>query len=310
MRSFFKKSFDTFLIFGFAVFILLDSFLIPHAYTSVSAEAASTQSSSSDTSGTASVSSSSSASSTEATVTDTSYQDDNVSITITTDRYEDTTIYVADVQISSIDYLKTALASGTYGRNITATTSSIADSVNAILAINGDYYGARNSGYVMRNGTLYRTTSSGSDQIDLAINADGSFSFYNEGTTDASSITNALQIFSFGPSLIENGTITVDENSEVGKAMASKPRTAICEIEPLHYLFVVADGRTTESQGLSLYQMAQYLSTLGVTNAYNLDGGGSSTMVFMGNVINKPTTSGNSIKERAVRDIIYIGESL
>ena len=89
--------------------------------------------------------------------------------------------------------------------------------------------------------------------------------------------------------------------------MASNPRTAIGMIEPLHYVFVVCDGRTGESEGLSLYELAQFMRALGVDTAYNLDGGGSSTMVFQGELINNPTTSGSSIKERSVSDIVYIG---
>ena len=49
------------------------------------------------------------------------------------------------------------------------------------------------------------------------------------------------------------------------------------------------------------------LKTLGVQTAYNLDGGGSSTLWYQGSVINNPTTSGNSIRERSVSDIVYIG---
>ena len=78
-------------------------------------------------------------------------------------------------------------------------------------------------------------------------------------------------------------------------------------IDSLHYVMVVSDGRTSESTGLSLYQMAQFMKSLGVTTAYNLDGGGSSTMVFNGTVINNPTTNGNKISERKVSDIVYIG---
>ena len=97
-------------------------------------------------------------------------------------------------------------------------------------------------------------------------------------------------------------------NEEVGKAMASNPRTAICEIEPLHYLFVVADGRTDASEGLSLYELAQFLQeNFTIRTAYNLDGGGSSTMVFNGQLVNHPTTSGSSISERSVSDVICIG---
>jgi exopolysaccharide biosynthesis protein len=88
--------------------------------------------------------------------------------------------------------------------------------------------------------------------------------------------------------------------------MTSNPRTAIGIIDSLHYVMVVSDGRTSESTGLTLYQLATFMQTLGVTTAYNLDGGGSSTMYFNGTVINSPTTDGESIVERSVSDIVYI----
>lgn len=89
--------------------------------------------------------------------------------------------------------------------------------------------------------------------------------------------------------------------------MASNPRTAIGIIDNLHYVLVVSDGRTKESDGLSLLELAEFMESLGVTTAYNLDGGGSSTMYFNGEVVNQPTTNGKSIKERRVSDIVYIG---
>ena len=96
-------------------------------------------------------------------------------------------------------------------------------------------------------------------------------------------------------------------NEEVGRAMANNPRTAIGIIDDLHYILVVSDGRTNESQGLSLYELAQVMQQYGCKTAYNLDGGGSSTMYFNGQVINNPTTNGNRISERSVSDIVYIG---
>ena len=73
-------------------------------------------------------------------------------------------------------------------------------------------------------------------------------------------------------------------------------------------MFLTADGRTDESAGLTLYQLAQFMKDeLGTVLAYNLDGGGSSTFVFDGKVINKPTSDGDSIRERSVSDIVYIG---
>lgn len=297
----------------FTVFVLLDAFVIPRAYTSASASgtaAASTQSGTSSATAAKTSSASTTASSkTSAVTTESSYSDDNISITITTARVDDTTVYVADVQVKSAEYLQTALAGATYGRNITAVTSSIASSNSAILAINGDYYGGRSAGYVIRNGVLYRSTSAGSDQEDLAIYSDGTFAIISEGDVTAQELLSggAVQVFSFGPGLVENGSVTVSQNEEVGRAMTSNPRTAIGEISPLHYVLVAADGRTSRSTGLTLYQLAQYMQSLGVTTAYNLDGGGSTTMYFNGKVINQPTTNGSSIAERKVSDIVYIG---
>lgn len=239
---------------------------------------------------------------------ETSYEDGEISITLTEYREEDTSIYVADIVLSSPEYLKTAFAQNSYGKNVTEKTSKIAEGANAILAINGDYYGAQEKGYVLRNGTLYRSEAE-EGQEDLVIYEDGSFEIISEETITAEELLEqgAQELLSFGPALIENGTIAVTEEDEVGKAMASNPRTAIGILDDLHYVFVVSDGRTEESEGLSLLELAEFMDGLGVKTAYNLDGGGSSTMYFNGEVINTPTTNGRNIKERSVSDIVYIG---
>lgn len=239
-------------------------------------------------------------------VTDSSYRDENISVQLQEYRENGTTIYVADVALSSPDSLMTALAEHTYGKNVKAKTSEIASDNDAVLAVNGDFYGARNSGYVIRNGVLYRDKSAGNE--DLVVYADGSFEIVSERDVTAQELLErgAVQVFSFGPALVENGEVAVTEGQEVGQAMSSNPRTAIGIIGEGHYVFVVSDGRTEESAGLSLSELAQFMQRLGVKTAYNLDGGGSSTMVFNGTVINTPTTSGKSQKERSVSDIVYI----
>ncbi|MBR4256265.1 MAG: phosphodiester glycosidase family protein [Clostridia bacterium] len=245
---------------------------------------------------------------TEPVITDNSYDDGNIKIEIKEYRYFDTTVYVADVILSSADYLKTALAKNSYGKNVTAKTSEIAKSAGAILAINGDYYGARESGYVIRNGVLYRNKSRSNTDI-LVIYDDGDMAVMSSGDITAEQLLadGASDVFSFGPGLLDNGQIIVSEGYEVGVAMASNPRTAIGMIDELHYVFIVSDGRTNESRGLSLYELACFMQDLGVTVGYNLDGGGSSTMVFNDEVINNPTTNGRKITERSVSDVVFIG---
>lgn len=245
-----------------------------------------------------------------ATVTDSSYKDGNITVNLSETTVNNTQVYVADVTLSSSDYLKTAFAQNAYGTNVTAKTSVTAADNNAILAVNGDYYGANSTGYVIRNGVVYRdTVREDSSNGDLAIYKDGSFKVIYEDQISTEQLVNdgVVNLLAFGPALVENGEIAVETNSEVGQAMASNPRTAIGIIDENHYIIVVSDGRTSESEGLSLYQLAEVMKSYGAKTAYNLDGGGSSTLYFNGQVINKPTTGGNKISERAVSDIVYIG---
>lgn len=296
------------LLTAFTVHVMLDTFVITCVYTVVPPDEEGSSSIVLDGKNNENNLSESAPPETTITRTDTSYSDGNISITLTEYREHNTTIYVADVQVSSAEYLKTAFAKSAYGKNVTDKTSGIAEDAGAILAINGDYYGAREKGYVIRNGVLYRSTSS-SGQEDLVIYKDGSFDIITEKSVSAQSLLDAgaQQVLSFGPALIIDCKVSVTEDEEVGKAMSSNPRTAIGIIDDLHYVLVVSDGRTGASEGLSLRELAEFMQSLDVDIAYNLDGGGSSTMVFNGKVINNPTTNGKSIKERSVSDIVYIG---
>jgi hypothetical protein len=295
----FKKSYVYASLFGLLLtasfsYSMLKTFVLSESITTVKANT---------------TSSSASTTATNVSTSDTSYSDDNISITLTEKTVSNTQVYIADITVSSAEYLKTALAQNTYGTNVTAKTSVTAANNNAILAVNGDYYGANSTGYVIRNGVVYRdTVREDSSNGDLAIYKDGSFKIIYEDEISADQLVKdgVVNLLAFGPSLVENGEIVVDTNSEVGQSMASNPRTAIGIIDENHYIIVVSDGRTSKSQGLSLYELAEVMKSYGVKTAYNLDGGGSSTLYFNGKVINKPTTNGN-ISERAVSDIVYIG---
>ena len=306
-------------LFLFTGYLLADTFLIPRAYAVVTdaEEAATAAAQVTTTPETVEITAApltvettavpaTAEPAAEPICTETSYADGNISVKLSTYRLLDTTVYVADVELASPEYLKTAFADSTYGRNITEKTSAIASSVDAILAVNGDYYGAQRSGYVIRNGVLYRSQSGGGE--DLVIYADGTFGIIDESEITAESLleSGAWNVLSFGPALVQDGAVSVSENDEVGRAMASNPRTAIGVIDDLHYLFVVSDGRTGDSDGLSLYELATFLQSLGVQTAYNLDGGGSSSMVFLGNLVNNPV-NGRRSSERSVSDIVYIG---
>ena len=299
-------------LFGFTGYVLLYTFVIPRSGSAIvsaqsTASASSTETAAADTSASTDSASDTATAASDAVITDTSYTDDNISISLTTETLDDTQVYVVDIQVSDVSYLQSAFAEATYGRNITDVTSSIAAENNAILASNGDYDGFRDTGYVLRNGSLYRDKSSGAD--DLVLGSDGTMYIANEDETTAEDLYNsgALQVWSFGPALVNDGEIVVGENEDVDQATSSNPRTAIGMVSPLHYVIVVSDGRTDESEGLSLYALAGVLQDNGCTVAYNLDGGGSTTLYFNGEVINNPVGGHDQSSERKVSDIVYIG---
>ncbi len=302
MMRFFKKKFVfaaviTLLLLAADTFVLLKAFVLPDVQVVAVAEETETSATAESTAATTT---------TEPKITASSYEDDHINISIDTQVVYDTTVYVVDVQVSDPSYLKTALAQNTFGRNIKEATSTIAEEQDAILAINGDFYGFRDTGYVLRNGTLYRDTSG--DAQDLVIDSNGDFSIVEEGEVSADELAanGAQQVLSFGPALVEDGEIVVGTEDEVGQSMTSNPRTAIGQISENHYVLIVSDGRTDESAGLSLYQLAEVFAEQGAQTAYNLDGGGSSTLYFNGQVINTPV-GGRGSGERSVSDILYFG---
>lgn len=241
------------------------------------------------------------------------YTDENIRIEIRQYRRLATDIYVADIQIRDVEYLKAAFAKDTYGVHITQNTSEIAREHQAILAINGDYFGYHTESFVLRNGVTYRESARTDAVYDnLIIGYDGSFSTVIEEPGGMEELKDNWQVFGFGPTLLWDGQIVTGETTEVARCKASNPRTAIGRFETgedgwLHYCFVTSDGRTERSAGLTLYQLAGFLQEIGCVDGYNMDGGGSTTMVFNNEVVNLPTNGNYGIKERGVSDIVYIG---
>lgn len=253
---------------------------------------------------------------TDATVTDTSYSDGATSITISTvtegSGSDTVTSYVADVTLSDATALASAFAKDQFGENITELTSQIAADNGAIFAINGDYYGFRDTGIVIRNGVVFRDEPA---REGLVFYTDGRVEVYDETTTSAEELLadGAWNTLSFGPAIVEDGAVVdgienveIDTNFGNHSIQGDQPRTAVGVIDENHLVFVVVDGRQSGySEGVTLSELADIMLDLGATTAYNLDGGGSSTMYFDGEVINSPSNGG----ERGTSDILYIADA-
>lgn len=252
-------------------------------------------------------------SSTAVTMTEDSYTNGDISISVT--RYatgsgtDAVTYYVADVTLADASTLRSAFANNQFGQNIIAKTSEIAAANDAVFAINGDYYGFRDTGIVIRNGVVYRDEPA---RTGLAFYTDGTVELYDETDTNAQALLDAgvWNTLSFGPALVADGAVIsgiddveIDTNFGNHSVQGSHPRTAVGVIDENHLVFVVVDGRDKGySRGATMTELAQIMVDLGATTAYNLDGGGSSTMYFGGEVINQPSNGG----ERGTSDILYI----
>jgi exopolysaccharide biosynthesis protein len=245
--------------------------------------------------------------------TDTTYQSDSSSISITKvttgDGSDTVTYFVADIQLTSATDLMAAFSGGEFESDVTQDTSEIAAANDAILAINGDYYGAVNDGVIIRNGVLYRNVPV---RTGLALYSDGNMAVYDETEISAEQLLadGVWNTYSFGPGLLVDGDVPddIDTYEAVSNPkhpiQGTNPRTGIGMISNNHFVFVVVDGRNPGySRGVTLAEFAQIFKDLGCTTAYNLDGGGSSTMYFMGEVVNSPSQKHG---ERAVSDILYV----
>ena len=236
------------------------------------------------------------------TVTENSYTSPDISITVNEVNEENLTYYVADIYVRDITCFQTALAENTYGSGFRDSIENMAVLNNALLAVNGDYYGNTTEGVVIRNGVIYRANPTDCDVCVLYYDGSmkvmpGSSFSVEEAVEDG-----AWQAWTFGPALLDAGGNPITAFASTSRITNANPRTAIGYYEPGHYCLVVVDGRG-ESSGISLPRLSRLFDTLGCIAAYNLDGGNSSIMVWGNEVINNPSGGG-----RESSDALLIAE--
>jgi exopolysaccharide biosynthesis protein len=242
------------------------------------------------------------------------YTSDQATITVSTvvtgSGDSTVTYFVADVVLTDATVLRSAFANDEFGTNIIDEPTDIAAAHDAVFAVNGDYYGFRDTGMVIRNGVVYRDAGA---REGLAFHRDGTVRVYDETATTAAQLVagGVWNTLSFGPTIVEAGAVVagidqveIDTNVGNHSIQGDQPRTAVGVIGSNHLVFVVVDGRSAGySEGVTLPELAQIFVDLGVVTAYNIDGGGSSTMVFGGSLVNNPLGKGT---ERGTSDVLYV----
>ena len=218
--------------------------------------------------------------------------------------------FVASVAVTDAKVVRSAFAEDTFGENITETPSTIASAHDAVLAINGDYYGFRSTGIVLRNGVVHRDEPA---RDALVLYTDGRVEVVDETTTSAQELLEdgAWNVLSFGPAVVVDAAVPdgiedveVDTNIGNHSIQGQQPRTAVGARENGDLVLMVVDGRAEGySRGVTLPELGQLLLDEGCVTGYNLDGGGSSTMLFDGELVNRPR---GGTEERATSDILYV----
>jgi exopolysaccharide biosynthesis protein len=201
------------------------------------------------------------------------------------------------IRLDDASQLKSAIARGLSGCYWLERTSALARRHRAVFAVNGDFFAARKTGLIIRNGVLLRDKPTGES---LVLLRDGELRIVHGDTSGTDLLARgALQAWSFGPALVrDNKNVIGEDASDI-----PDPRTGIGMVEPLEYVVICVDGRLADSKGLRLIEFAPLFIRHGCVLAYNLDGGGSSTLYMNGRTINRLCSG----CERRISDILYIG---
>lgn len=192
--------------------------------------------------------------------------------------------WVAHIKTAKASQLKSALSYGTYG-GTRQTTSSAISSNKGIIGINGsafDYGSGKPSplGMCIKNGTIYGDYAT--SYSVMAVKKDGTIYTPPQGLSGKDLLkTGVKDTYNFGPVLIKDG------EPQLPWAETEKyyPRTAVGMVKPNEYVLLVTD--TGDYSGLNHWDMVKIFQSYNCKYAYNLDGGGSSTLYYNGKVMNK-----------------------
>ncbi len=241
--------------------------------------------------------------------TEHTYEDASLSVRMEKRDIDGVRYDIAWIKIASPTQLRTAIA-GQPNEIVAEKPGRIARRVNAVVAINGDFYVQRKDGLIYRQGQAFRYVLNPEKDI-LVIDDLGDLHVFLNGESQTTELLTFLQsgrtivnAFTFGPAIVKDGQaipLPATYQTRFDSAVRA-PRTVIAQTGPLEYVFVEAEGRNDISKGVTTDQMGEFMATLGVQTAYCMDGGNSSILLFNG----KYYDSNYAASEREQSDIIYV----
>ncbi len=211
--------------------------------------------------------------------------------------------YVADIRMREFSSYRSGLAKKDVPWRYARTQK-------AVLAITGDNLVDAEKelkGCLIRKGVFY---SDFRRAETLAIRSDMTLEVLHPQDFTARQLIDSgvRDSYGFGPILVENGKICGSVKTH--RITHPNPRCGVGMVEPGHWVAIVSDGRQPGySQSISLDYFAQLFIDRGCVCAYNLDGGGSAGMVFMGESLNKHLGPNTDDTQRGWIDALLFGYS-
>ena len=228
------------------------------------------------------------------------YRNDVVSMTLERVEEDALSYYVADIYVRDLSCFRTAIANDAVSRWAEEPVADMAARTEAVIAVSGDYYSARPTGLMARNGVWYRETIDRARDV-CVLYLDGTMETYSPKQIDLEDIKarGVWQVWGFGPGLLDaDGQ---PKTTFLSKVRPANPRSAIGYYEPGHYCLVVVEGRgVNDSMGISLEDFSKLFHALGCRAAYNFDGGATAIMADAAGTISEQS------KPRGCSDIVYL----
>jgi len=236
------------------------------------------------------------------------YHDASIDVAVQRFRYNGTLITAMYVTISDVSQFRAGFSSQNRPMAKIATLVSVMSKrYHAVCAVSGDWFADHDQGIVYRNGQCLRIRPHTSRDA-LIVDEAGDLHIITQPTRskwDAYLETGTvIHAFCFGPALVIDSEVNPKAGSTTLKNAGKDKhiqRTAIGQMGPLSYVFVTCDGPENESgSGLTIAEMAELMHDLGCSQAYNLDGASSSTLV-----LNNVKINAAGSKKRPVGDCIW-----
>lgn len=235
------------------------------------------------------------------------YQDDSITVSLEVRETDGVTWRIVEVIIAHPSQLRTVISKRD------ARISDMAARQNAVVAINGDFYvnDPDKKTYEYRMGEKLRARyNAKKDMLIIDDNADFHLFVQSPKAEVEAFLAAGHQIvnaFTFGPALVKDGSLLTTDKKYSYNPNGREPRMAIGQMAELHYVLVLAEGRTGSSSGVTHQELADFMYDIGCWQAYNLDGGNSATIVFNGGYFQSGRSQNN---ERSQSDAIYFATAI